>query len=192
MRSATTRRPHLRVASTPAAEIFLWSRLLVWGAAALALAWFPAHHGLSFGPGLWVRWDSGWFLRIAQHGYASDPPNTVAFFPLYPGLTAVLGRVLGDHYALAGLLIALAACLAAFELLWQRGLRQLGQPGALRAVLYLAVFPTAIFLQAVYSESLGPWHSPSPPSPWPRRDGGPWRASRPGWPSSTRPPAWRW
>src|SRR5579872_1014566 len=88
VRSATTRLPHLRVASTPAAEIFLWSRVLLWGAAALALAWFPARHGASFGTGLWVRWDSGWLLRIAHHGYASDPPNTDAFFPLYPALTA--------------------------------------------------------------------------------------------------------
>jgi hypothetical protein len=52
------------------------------------------------------------------------------------------------------LLIALAACLVAFELLWRLAARCLGGGGAFRAVLYLALFPTALFLQAVYSESL--------------------------------------
>ena len=152
--SVTTRLARLRVELGPAAELFVWSRTLVWAVAALALAWFPARHGAAYGSGLWVRWDSGWFLRIARHGYASDPPETPAFFPLYPGLMAVLGRVLGGRYALAGLLVALASCLVAFELLWRLAARRLGADGAFRAVLYLALFPTALFLQAVYSESL--------------------------------------
>jgi hypothetical protein len=154
LRSATTRLPRLRAELTPAAELFVWSRALIWGAAALALAWLPARHGVDFGTHLWVRWDSGWFLRIARHGYGADPPFTAAFFPLYPGLIALFGRALGGRYALAGLLISLAACLVAFELLWRLATRRLEAGGAFRAVLYLALFPTALFLQAVYSESL--------------------------------------
>jgi len=138
----------------PAAELFFWSRAVIWLAAALALAWFPSRHGSAFGTGLWVRWDAGWFLRIARHGYGSDTVNAPAFFPLYPGMTAVLGRALGGRYALAGLAIALGSCLAAFELLWRFAAERLGRDGAYRAVLYLAVFPMALFLQAVYSESL--------------------------------------
>jgi len=138
----------------PAREIFVWSRALIWAAALLALAWFPARHGVNFGTGLWVRWDGGWFVRIARHGYGTDGAHAPAFFPLYPGLMAVLGRVLGGRYALAGLAIALGSCLVAFELLWRFAARHLGAGGATRAVLYLAIFPTALFLQAVYSESL--------------------------------------
>jgi hypothetical protein len=154
LRSATTRLPRLRAELAPAAELFFWSRALIWAAAALAIAWLPARHGVDVGTGLWVRWDSGWFLRIARHGYGSDPPFAAAFFPLYPGLIAIVGRALGGRYALAGLLIALGACLVAFELLWRLAARRLGEGGAFRAVLYLALFPTALFLQAVYSESL--------------------------------------
>ena len=138
----------------PAAEIFVWSRIAIWGAAALALAWFPARHGLGFGSSLWVRWDSGWFLRIARHGYGSDTRNAPAFFPLYPGMMAVLGRLLGGRYALAGLLIAYGSCIAAFELLWRLAARHLAPGATFRAVFYVAIFPTALFLQAVYSESL--------------------------------------
>ena len=52
------------------------------------------------------------------------------------------------------MLVSLAACLCAFVLLYRLAARHLDDAGAMRAVLYLAVFPTALFLQAVYSESL--------------------------------------
>jgi hypothetical protein len=66
----------------------------------------------------------------------------------------VLGRVLLGHYVLAGVVISLAATLASFGLLYRLALPRLGDEGARRAVLYLAVFPFAVFLGAVYSESL--------------------------------------
>jgi hypothetical protein len=132
--------------------VFVATRLAIWGAAALAFAWFPRHGG---GPGveLWVRSDSSWYLGIAHHGYGADPQHAPAFFPLYPVLVAGLGRVLGD-YPLAGLLISLAATAVAFELLWRLAAPRIGAGGATRAVLYLALFPMAVFLGAVYTESL--------------------------------------
>ena len=37
---------------------------------------------------MWARWDSGWYLDIAEHGYSFVPgkQSNVAFFPLYPDL----------------------------------------------------------------------------------------------------------
>jgi hypothetical protein len=55
---------------------------------------------------------------------------------------------------LAGILISLAASFGSFLLLYRRAEERLGAEGARRAVLYLAFFPFALFLQAVYSESL--------------------------------------
>ena len=55
---------------------------------------------------------------------------------------------------LAGVLLSLAACAGAFVLLYRLAAGRLGPDGARRTVLYLAIFPTALFLQAVYSESL--------------------------------------
>jgi hypothetical protein len=149
---------------TPATPIFLISRLAVWAVALLVFAWFPltAYHGsgmvmpheavADYGPGLWSRWDSGYFLEIAHKGYGND--GTAAFYPVYPALVGILGRVLGHHYTLAGLIVSLAACLVAFELLWRVARDRLGTSvGAERAVVLLAVTPMAVFLGAVYSES---------------------------------------
>jgi mannosyltransferase PIG-V len=109
---------------------------------------------LGFLVDVWARWDSVWFLRIAEHGYGSAEEATAAFYPLYPLLVGALGRVLLGHYVLAGVLISLAATLGAFVLLYRLAEPKLGAEGARRAVLYLAVFPFAVFLGAVYSEAL--------------------------------------
>ncbi|HEX7254499.1 MAG TPA: mannosyltransferase family protein [Gaiellaceae bacterium] len=103
---------------------------------------------------VWARWDSVWFLRIARDGYGATEEAAAAFYPLYPLLVGLLGRVLFGHYVLAGVLVSLAACLGAFTLLYRLALPQLDDSGARRTVLYLAIFPFAVFLGAVYSESL--------------------------------------
>jgi len=103
---------------------------------------------------VWARWDSVWFLRIAENGYAGTEDAAAAFYPLYPLLVGLLGRILLGHYVLAGVLISLAAALGAFILLFRLAASRLGEEGAWRAVLYVAIFPFAVFLGAVYSESL--------------------------------------
>ena len=48
-----------------------------------------------------ARWDAGWYLGIAREGYRYDPlskhQQNVAFFPMYPMTTSVLGIFLGGH-----------------------------------------------------------------------------------------------
>ena len=152
---------------SPALRIFLWSRLVLWAAALSVLLAFGSHldpdyrhydserlHELGRGIDVWARWDSDWYLRVAHGGYDGAPSSTPAFFPLYPGLVALLGRILLGNFVLAGVLISLAAGACAFVLLYRLARQRLGLAGAWRAVLYLALFPTALFLQAVYSESL--------------------------------------
>jgi hypothetical protein len=149
-------------------EIFLWTRAATWAAALFALFVFVPNrhpragvwddpsltHDLGAVTDVWARWDSVWFLRIAEHGYDSATGAASAFYPLYPGVVAVVGRALFGHYVLAGILVSLAAALGAFLLLHRVAEERLGADGARRAVLYLALFPFALFLQAVYSESL--------------------------------------
>jgi hypothetical protein len=163
--SREVRLPH---AGNPAPEIFLWSRLAIWAAALFSLFVFVPNrhpraavwddpkltHDLGAITDVWARWDSVWFLRIAEHGYGSAKGAAAAFYPLYPATVALLGRVLLGHYVLAGILVSLAASFASFLLLHRIAEERLGADGARRAVLYLAVFPFALFLQAVYSESL--------------------------------------
>ena len=150
----------------PALDIFLWSRGAIWAAALFALLVFePNRHpraarwddpavtrDLGYVTDVWARWDSVWFLRIAEHGY--DSALSAAFHPLYPAAVAALGRALFGHYVLAGIVVSLAASLGAFLLLYRLAEERIGAEGARRAVLYLALFPTTLFLQAVYSEGL--------------------------------------
>jgi hypothetical protein len=170
VREPRTARRELRLppAANPAPEIFLWSRAAIWAAALFALFVFVPNrhpraarwddpsltHDLGAVTDVWARWDSVWFLRIAEHGYSAASGAASAFYPLYPGAVAVLGRALFGHYVLAGILISLAAALGSFLLLHRIAEERLGADGARRAVLYLAFFPFALFLQAVYSESL--------------------------------------
>jgi hypothetical protein len=170
VRAPRTTRRELRLprASNPVPEIFLWTRAAIWAAALFAFFTFVPNrhpraarwddpsltHDLGAVTDVWARWDSVWFLRIAEHGYGAAAGAASAFYPLYPGAVAVLGRVLFGHYVLAGILISLAATLASFFLLHRIAEERLGADGARRAVLYIALFPFALFLQAVYSESL--------------------------------------
>ncbi len=149
-------------------EIFLWSRAGIWAAAVFAFLVFePNRHpeaarwddpavtrDLGFVTDVWARWDSVWFLRIAEHGYGSLDGTAAAFYPLYPASVSLVGRAFLGHYVLAGIIVSLAASLAAFVLLHDLAETKLGVEGAHRTVIYLAVFPMTLFLQAVYSEAL--------------------------------------
>jgi hypothetical protein len=148
--------------------IWLWSRAAIWATALFALYTFrPSRnplaykwddpkltHDLGAFTDVWARWDSVWFLRIAEKAYVSPSRADTAFYPLYPLTVAGLGRLFGGHYVLAGLMISLAASLGAFYLLHRLAEERLGMDGARRAVLYLAVFPMSLFLVALYTESL--------------------------------------
>jgi hypothetical protein len=165
---AARRELRLPRAWNPAPEIFLWSRAAIWAAALFALFTFVPNrhpragrwddpsltHDLGAVTDVWARWDSVWFLRIAQHGYDAASGAASAFYPLYPGAVGALGRAFFGHYVLAGILVSLAAAFGSFLLLYRLAEERLGADGGRRAVLYLAVFPFALFLQAVYSESL--------------------------------------
>jgi hypothetical protein len=154
----------VRAGQRQALDIYLGSRAAIWFAAIFSFFYFEPNrhpdagrwdtarlHDLGYFTDIWGRWDSDFFLRIAQNGYDDA---SAAFHPLYPALIAGLGRLLFGHYLLAGLVIPLLCCLGSFALLHRLAEERLGPDGARRSVLYLAVFPMALFLQAVYSESL--------------------------------------
>ncbi len=155
-----------RGASRPALVIFLVSRAAVWALAAATVLAFgdrlnpdrapwdtPRLHELGAAVDVLARWDSNWFLKIAEEGY-SWPSATPAFFPVYPLLTGGLGRLLGGHYVAAGIAVAVAAGAVAFVLLHRLTRDRLGEAAATRTILFLALTPMSLFFGAVYSESL--------------------------------------
>jgi len=102
-----------------------------------------------------ARWDSVWYLSIADSGY--DGPAREAFFPLYPLLVRGLAAPAGapaEALLLAAYAISLAALLGALYLLWRLVSLELGRSLASPTLLLLAAFPGSLFFGAPYSESL--------------------------------------
>ena len=101
---------------------------------------------------LWDTQDGYLFTLIALHGYAS--PVAPMMWPLLPALEHVLLPLTGGDPALAGMLVANAAFFGTLVLLRRLAEREVGPEAARRAAWYLAIFPTAFYFFAPYSESL--------------------------------------
>ena len=101
----------------------------------------------------WERHDVLWYLRIASDGYRTDDASA-AFFPLFPLLSRLVAQVLGDAWLLGAYVVANVALVVGLTVLHRLTVLELGETAARRTVLYLAVFPTALFLFAPYTESL--------------------------------------
>ncbi|HEM61479.1 MAG TPA: hypothetical protein ENO24_04240, partial [Chloroflexi bacterium] len=103
--------------------------------------------------GVWQRFDTLWYLKIAQHGYSPDDGSTV-YFPLYPLLVRLLGKILLGNYLVAAMIISNVAYIAVLFCLYRLTEDELGRTAARRSTIYLALFPTAFFFLAAYTESL--------------------------------------
>jgi hypothetical protein len=99
---------------------------------------------------VWGRWDAVHYLDIARRGYIG---TDVAFFPLYPGLIRILGRVIGNDLV-AGLLISNLSLFFGLLFFYKLVEHQYTRAVAHRAIFYVSIFPTAIFFSAVYTESI--------------------------------------
>lgn len=101
----------------------------------------------------WERFDGLWYLHIAASGYANHD-GSAAFFPLYPMAIRAISFVVGGHELGVGLFVSNVCFLASLVVLYALTARELSVEAARRAVLYTAIFPTAFFFVAPYSESL--------------------------------------
>ena len=79
---------------------------------------------------------------------------SVAFFPVYPAVTKGFNTVTGVEPGLAAMIVSNLAFLGALVYLQKLCLREYGERVAGRAVFYMAIFPTAFFSFAPYSEPL--------------------------------------
>lgn len=116
---------------------------------------------------IWARWDSEWYLLIAGEGYDSsrffqrfgvpyEPGAAAGFLPLYPMLIRLVAPLLGGVGA--GVLISNLALLGSLLILYRLaaddapdGAEESTGLGACAALL---VYPSSLFLSAVYAESL--------------------------------------
>lgn len=109
------------------------------------------------------NWDAEYFIYIAQHGYTFL--QSMAFFPFYPMLMWLVGRValfplsflIGDRsvFLLAGTLVNLSVFpLAALSLYLLTLFVTDNRQFSIVTVLLFCVNPASVFMSAVYTESL--------------------------------------
>jgi mannosyltransferase PIG-V len=169
VRAGARGRTHDDAAVADATLALVVSRLLVWAAGAGAAALFglgarvtlfdPGAVTRPFGPAgnalvaPLARWDSVWYLAIANDGYPADDPRRAAFFPLYPLLVRTANALVREPI-LAGALVSLVCFAVALVLLHRLTALELGAPAARATVWALALFPASVFFSAVYSEAL--------------------------------------
>ena len=139
--------------------VFAASRLLFLAAGALAAAYLPQADpaGEPLEPAgflnYWAHWDGAWYLEIATEGYGAREPASTAFFPLYPMLVRI-GAAIGGGPAVWGVGISLVATLFALYFVYRIAEKLHDARAARAATLALAFFPTAFFMNAVYTEAL--------------------------------------
>ncbi len=101
--------------------------------------------------GVWQRFDTFWYLQIAEHGY--EDPRSVVFYPLYPMLIRGIS-LLGVPPLWAAVLVARLAAVAflwGFVVLLSMDL----EPGEAQwAAVWMLAWPSGFMLLAAYPESL--------------------------------------
>jgi hypothetical protein len=139
--------------------VFIISRLFFLGVGAVAaemLPWAEPATSVVEPPGslnYWAHWDGAWYSQIATEGYVVSAPQRSAFFPLFPNLLYV-GTSLGIGPALWGVLVSLLATVFALYFLFRIAEKLQCVWAARATVLAFCFFPTAFFLNAVYTEAL--------------------------------------
>ena len=108
-----------------------------------------------------ARWDTGWYLGIANEGYQWNPNlslqahQNIAFFPAFPMTIRYLSAVLGHQPLWTGVGISLVAFFFGLVYFLRLARDELGSDdGAAAAVALLAAYPFAVFFSAAYTEGL--------------------------------------
>lgn len=143
-----------------AALAYVAIAIVLTAVAALAVNLPDAHRTLAFEGrdvvGGWCRFDCGWYVRIADHGYSytKGEQSPVAFFPGYPLVARPLARAI-DNTPLALIIVTWVAGLATLMLFAHWCARRFKPTTAMLAVACFALYPYGWFLYgAGYADAL--------------------------------------
>jgi hypothetical protein len=137
--------------------IFLGSLAILWLGALLA---YGANEGTFAGFWPWFcqrmtqAGDGPHYQFIAENGYVSqgENVNNIVFYPLYPFLIGLLGRILGGRTALAGVMLSQVCFGASAALMARLCQRHCTQPWAALAAYVL--YPFGFFCLGLFTEGL--------------------------------------
>jgi len=103
------------------------------------------------------KWDSSWYLDIAQNSYSFKGPeklSNIVFFPLYPFLIRTTSFLTGGNFILAGWILSCLFLLLALFYFLKLVKEFHPEINPYLPLILLLIFPTAFFLNAIYTESL--------------------------------------
>jgi hypothetical protein len=105
----------------------------------------------------WSRWDSAWYVSIAEEGYSGEPQYldelNVRFWPLYPLTIRALNFVVRNIHVSA-LIVSNLSFLIALILLFDLTKSKFDEKTATRTVVLVSVYPFSWCFTAAYSEPL--------------------------------------
>ena len=117
----------------------------------------PWHYNPSPLLDFWGSWDTGWYMDIASNGYSSHMKENgeanYAFFPLYPLLVGIIGKIIGNVF-IAGLLVSNIALILAAVFLYKVVRHDYGESTAMKSLLILFAFPFSFVFSGMFTESL--------------------------------------
>jgi len=111
-------------------------------------------------------WDEQWYLETAQRGYSYHPKqeSSVAFFPAFPLLIAMIAKPTGIPTAWTALAVSNAFLIGSFVLIFVyargngNGQNETRAASVGRQPLYtvpaFGMFPPTLFFRMAYTESL--------------------------------------
>jgi hypothetical protein len=115
---------------------------------------FYQHSPADFLLGVWLRWDAVHYINLATGGYIAQIDGDSVFYPLYPLLVRVVSFLTFGEPVSAALIVSTLAALATFASLYRLAEDEFGAASARWSVAALAVYPTALFLVAPFTEGL--------------------------------------
>lgn len=104
-----------------------------------------------------AQWDSYWLLDVVEKGYYLRGDNehaNVVFFPLYPFLIRVISSIVPFSVITIGWVISVTALGGAMIMFYKLVSRFHKKADPFWTIIFLLIFPTAYFFNAVYTESL--------------------------------------
>lgn len=143
----------------------LLSTVYIFIAGWLGAHWLPAIRGWGQGvpptlqvapndlSALFARWDSFYYLEIANQGYG-DQSSARAFFPLYSLVTRGINYLLGIPLLWTGLFISLVSFLGAGLAMYKWLRADYAHELSLISTLFMYIFPVSFFFVGFYAEPL--------------------------------------
>ncbi len=105
----------------------------------------------------YLQWDAHNYHRIAQGGYTFHTENgaytTLAFFPLYPWLIKVVNLFV-NNYIISGILLSSLLYAGACAFMYKLLALDYNKSTAIRAIVYISVFPHSLFFGTMMNESM--------------------------------------